>query len=57
MWLLLCLITGTIIVIYISLALNAANNTLVLPLDDTYIHFQYARQMATGHPFIYYSAR
>lgn len=26
---------------------------LIMPLDDTYIHFQYARQMATGHPFEY----
>src|SRR5689334_9217826 len=24
-----------------------------VPLDDTYIHFQYARALATGHPFRY----
>ncbi len=24
---------------------------LALPLDDTFIHFQYARQLAAGHPF------
>jgi hypothetical protein len=24
-----------------------------MPLDDTYIHFQYARQLASGQPYIY----
>ncbi len=25
----------------------------VMPLDDVYIHFQYARQMAAGQPYVY----
>ena len=26
---------------------------IAMPLDDVYIHFQYARQLATGHPYVY----
>jgi len=52
-WVLLCLVTGCLIVVYLSLALISTGGELVMPLDDTYIHFQYARQMATGHPFQY----
>jgi hypothetical protein len=30
-----------------------ADGDYLLPLDDVYIHFQYARQMAEGQPFVY----
>lgn len=30
-----------------------ANKPLVLPLDDVYIHFQYARQIAEGQVYVY----
>ncbi|MDQ6695132.1 MAG: hypothetical protein M3014_12060 [Chloroflexota bacterium] len=30
-----------------------SNGHLAPPLDDTFIHFQYARQIAAGHPFQY----
>lgn len=33
--------------------LNANGGTPAVPLDDSYIHFQFARSFATGHPFVY----
>lgn len=33
--------------------LSASGGRPVAPLDDTYIHFQYARQIARGHPWQY----
>src|SRR5687768_1012599 len=30
-----------------------AGGKLAPPLDDTFIHFQYARQLTAGHPFEY----
>ncbi len=39
--------------IYLSLGLSASNGPLLMPLDDTYIHFQYARQMASVEPYVY----
>jgi hypothetical protein len=32
----------------------SAGDFLILPLDDTYIHFQYARMIAQGDPFRYH---
>ena len=52
-WLLICIVAGTIGILYLSLGLKASNDDLIMPLDDTYIHFQYARQMATGDPYVY----
>ena len=52
-WLLLCLVIGALITIYLSSVLGFRHGAPILPLDDTYIHFQYARQMAQGHPFVY----
>ena len=40
-------------IIYLLTALDAGQGNLLMPLDDVYIHFQYARQMATGHPYQY----
>jgi hypothetical protein len=40
--------------LYLAAGLTAANRSApVMPLDDTYIHFQYARAFAEGHPFRY----
>jgi len=33
--------------------LDASRDPVLLPLDDTYIHFQYARQWAAGEPLVY----
>ncbi len=41
-----------------SMALGALEQTdgvLVAPLDDTYIHLQYARSIGEGHPFRYHA--
>lgn len=38
---------------YLSLGMDVSGDTLLMPLDDTYIHFQYARQMASGDPYAY----
>ncbi len=39
---------------FIGASLRATeSDTLILPLDDAYIHFQYARALAEGHPFRY----
>ena len=33
--------------------LAASDGTPAVPLDDSYIHFQFARSFAEGHPFVY----
>lgn len=33
--------------------LGANGGTPAVPLDDSYIHFQFARSFADGHPFVY----
>ncbi len=52
-WLLLCVLAGILILWYLSFGLLAGDGQLIMPLDDTYIHFQYARQLASGQPYIY----
>ncbi|MDX1993501.1 MAG: hypothetical protein SF029_14015 [bacterium] len=38
---------------YLGTSTTIAQGDVVLPLDDTYIHFQYARQLALGQPYVY----
>lgn len=52
-WFLFCFITGAIFLIYAFTSLAAGRGEFLLPLDDVYIHFQYAKQMANGQPYIY----
>ncbi|MBZ0316457.1 MAG: hypothetical protein K8L91_08560 [Anaerolineae bacterium] len=52
-WFIICLAVGIVSLLYLSLGLAASNGPLLMPLDDTYIHFQYARQMASGEPYVY----
>jgi hypothetical protein len=52
-WGILCSTVGLLAILYLGLGLRAGDGSLVMPLDDTYIHFQYARQMAEGHPYEY----
>ncbi len=52
-WLTLTVITGIVVAVYLALSLSVSADPLLMPLDDTYIHFQYARQMAEGRPFVY----
>ncbi len=56
-WCVLCCVIGASVLIYLSVGHNASHNagsaSLILPLDDVYIHFQYARMAAEGQPFRY----
>ncbi|HVO68963.1 MAG TPA: hypothetical protein VMT24_02890 [Aggregatilineaceae bacterium] len=52
-WLALSLTVGLVTVLYLGLSLAVSADPLLMPLDDTYIHFQYARQFARGEPMIY----
>lgn len=51
----LWLALGTVLVTVVAFAFRqwGAGGHLAPPLDDTFIHFQYARQIAEGHPFQY----
>jgi hypothetical protein len=52
-WLLFVLVTGAIFLTYALTSLSFGHGEFVLPLDDVYIHFQYAKQIALGQPYIY----
>jgi hypothetical protein len=52
-WGLFCALAGAIFLAYVFASLAAGRGELVMPLDDVYIHFQYARQIAVGQPYIY----
>jgi hypothetical protein len=52
-WTAICSSLGLGIIFYLSLSLQVNSEALVMPLDDSYIHFQYARQMASGEPYTY----
>ena len=52
-WLLFCSLAGLILVCYVSTSLVVGAGAILMPLDDVYIHFQYARQLALGQPNIY----
>ena len=47
-WGLLCVLAGAVFLTYVSASLAAGGGQLVMPLDDAYIHFQYARTIAEG---------
>ena len=53
-WLALVVAVALIVIAYLALSLSVSRDPLLMPLDDTYIHFQYARQMAQGQPMAYY---
>ncbi|MGQ0721665.1 MAG: hypothetical protein ACT4PE_08845 [Candidatus Eiseniibacteriota bacterium] len=40
-------------VVYLACMLRATGGRPSLPLDDSFIYFQYARQAAAGQPFVY----
>jgi hypothetical protein len=49
----LALVLLLVTVLYVGTLLSASKGRAVSPLDDAYIHFQYARQLARGHPWQY----
>lgn len=52
-WVVYCLIAGGTLLVYALTSLAAGRGEYVLPLDDVYIHFQYAHQLANGQPYVY----
>jgi hypothetical protein len=38
---------------YVGMSRSIGGGDVVMPLDDAYIHFQYARSIADGHPYVY----
>lgn len=52
--LVLGLAVGGVVMLYLLASLAISADPLIMPLDDTYIHFQYARQLAEGHPWRYH---
>jgi hypothetical protein len=52
-WSLCCLLAALIFMAYAGASLATGRGEFILPLDDSYIHFQYARQIANGQPYIY----
>lgn len=53
-WLAACLIAAFTFIVYWMTGTAAGGvDAPVMPLDDVYIHFQYARQMANGQPYVY----
>jgi hypothetical protein len=53
LWILFGAIVLGIFLSYFGASWQAGQGNLLMPLDDVYIHFQYARQMALGHPYQY----
>lgn len=39
--------------VYAALSSSIGGGQVVMPLDDAYIHFQYAHQIAVGQPYVY----
>ena len=52
-WGLFCAVAGMIFLAYALTSLANGRGEFVMPLDDTYIHFQYARQIAAGQFYVY----
>jgi hypothetical protein len=53
LWALFITVAVAILLNYVWSSWQAGQGNLLMPLDDVYIHFQYARQMALGHPYHY----
>jgi hypothetical protein len=50
----ICLIIPALIfLIYFTTSNQIADGKTIMPLDDVYIHFQYARSFAEGTPYVY----
>ncbi len=52
--LLLCAVLALLVFgVYATLSANVGGGQVIMPLDDAYIHFQYAHQIAVGQPYVY----
>ncbi|HJL33065.1 MAG TPA: hypothetical protein RMI62_28500, partial [Polyangiaceae bacterium LLY-WYZ-15_(1-7)] len=45
---------GALVSVFVASALDHTGGLPVAPLDDTFIHLQYARSIAEGHAFAYH---
>jgi hypothetical protein len=52
-WLLLWLVAAAALVSAVGTGRAISGEPALLPLDDAYIHLQYARQLAAGQPYVY----
>ncbi len=52
-WALFCILGGVTFLAYALTSMANGRGEVVMPLDDVYIHFQYARQLAVGQPYVY----
>jgi hypothetical protein len=48
-----CGLAAIIYLLYVLTGVDAGQGVLLAPLDDAYIHFQYARQLAQGEAYVY----
>jgi len=46
-------LTGVMALLYARAAYAPTGDAPLMPVDDAYIHFQYARQLAEGQPYVY----
>jgi hypothetical protein len=49
------LYAATVTAIHFVAVVDSVKDRWSVPIDDTYIHFQYARGIAEGHPFSYHA--
>lgn len=52
-WLMLWLIAALTLIGAMGIGRAISGEPALLPLDDAYIHLQYARQLAAGQPYVY----
>lgn len=56
-WGILVSLTASLFLLFVSAGVAGGRSNLLMPLDDAYIHFQYARQFALGEPYTYNSGQ
>lgn len=52
-WAVFCVFAGVTFLLYSGASTAGGRGYLLMPLDDVYIHFQYAKQLALGYPYQY----
>ena len=52
-WGILVSLTASVFLLFVAAGMAGGRSDLLMPLDDVYIHFQYARQFALGEPYSY----
>lgn len=52
-WAAICILAGVLFLLYVFTSMAAGRGELLMPMDDVYIHFQYAHQLVSGQLYIY----